>query len=282
MYTTFADNFYNKPRGLKHWLENGSHGLKETDVVALLDPDMIFLRPLTARIRGMPNNLWDKKHIKVADLPEFVSEGLPIGQLYGLGAPWTNDNHKKFNRGKICGEGSSCLVPDERYASQHFSVGPPYIAQWKDMTRISNSWNLFVPRVYNGGYPFLLAEMYAYSMAAAHESLPHLQMEHYMVSNIEAGGEGWPLIDSLDESNVCIPPDEHGIFLPELPLPVLIHYCQHFSVKGVVFGKRRTSNNIFSCESPLFVELPQEYAKFDETQKFSDAKVSTSFLSFLL
>ena len=37
-------------------------------------------------------------------------------------------------------------------------------------------------RVYNNGYPFLLAEMYAYSMAAAHENLPHLQTEHHMVS----------------------------------------------------------------------------------------------------
>ena len=34
-------------------------------------------------------------------------------------------------------------------------------------------FNIF--RVYEG-YPYLLAEMYAYSMAAAHERLPHLQV----------------------------------------------------------------------------------------------------------
>ncbi len=40
------------------------------------------------------------------------------------------------------------------------------------------------PRVYEG-YPYLLAEMYAYSMAAAHEKLPHLQLWNYMVSNVD-------------------------------------------------------------------------------------------------
>jgi hypothetical protein len=42
-------------------------------------------------------------------------------------------------------------------------------------------------------YPYLLAEMYAYSMAAAHEQLPHLQVDNYMVSSSDAGGEAWPI-----------------------------------------------------------------------------------------
>ena len=56
------------------------------------------------------------------------------------------------------------------------------------------------------GYPYLLAEMYAYSMAAAHDNLPHLQLENYMVSNTESSGEGWPLVDALEDA--CVPPDE--------------------------------------------------------------------------
>jgi hypothetical protein len=161
---------------------------------------------------------------------------------------------------------------NERYASQHYSVGPPYIANRKDIQRISKSWNLFVPRVYNGGYPFLLAEMYAYSMAAAHESLPHLQMEHYMVSNHEAGGEGWPLIDQLDDSNVCKDADANGVFLPTLPLPVLVHYCQSFKVHDYLFGKRRTPSDIFDCNKPLFIELPAEFGIFPEKDAQSDPK----------
>lgn len=64
-------------------------------------------------------------------------------------------------------------------------------------------------RVYED-YPFLLAEMYAYSMAAAHDELPHLQVDNYMVSSSDAGGEAWPHIDRLPQ--VCIPPDENGTF----------------------------------------------------------------------
>ena len=48
--------------------------------------------------------------------------------------------------------------------------------------------------------------MYAYSMAAAHEKLPHLRMDNWMVSNTEAGGEGWAWIDALDDP--CMPPDD--------------------------------------------------------------------------
>lgn len=63
-------------------------------------------------------------------------------------------------------------------------------------------------RVYED-YPYLLAEMYAYSMAAAHDELPHLQLDNYMISSSDAGGEAWPHIDSLPQ--VCIPPDEDGM-----------------------------------------------------------------------
>lgn len=140
------DDFYNKPWGLKHWLENSETPIKDDTVIALLDPDMIFLRPLTAQVRGMENNLYDKKHNKPEDVPERVIEGHPVAQLYGLGAPWTNDGHKKFNRGKICGENSPCLTPNERFGAMHYSVGPPYLAVKKDFVRIAQSWTTFVPR----------------------------------------------------------------------------------------------------------------------------------------
>ena len=63
-------------------------------------------------------------------------------------------------------------------------------------------------RVYEN-YPYLLAEMYAFSMAAAHENLPHLQIDNHMVSAVDAPGEGWPHVDALPE--ICVPPDEEGM-----------------------------------------------------------------------
>lgn len=103
------------------------------------------------------------------------------------------------------------------------------------------------------GYPYLLAEMYAYSMASAHEKLPHFQMEHYMISNTDAGGEGWPWIDALSDEEVCAPP-VNGIFLPDKPLPTVMHFCQFYRAGEIGFGKRKLPRDIFSCESPLLVE----------------------------
>ena len=80
-------------------------------------------------------------------------------------------------------EGSPCLdVPNEAEGNKYYSLGPPYIFHREDGERIAESWTNFVPRVYEG-YPYLLAEMYAYSMAAAHEKLPHLRMDQYMVGS---------------------------------------------------------------------------------------------------
>ena len=95
---------------------------------------------------GMDNNLISKPW-KQEDIFAKVQKGQPAGQTYGLGAPWVNDNHKKFNRGKICGENSPCLdVPTESDGNKFYSLGPPYIVHKEDMERIAESWTRFVPR----------------------------------------------------------------------------------------------------------------------------------------
>jgi hypothetical protein len=208
-----SDDFYNKPWGLKHWLDTSEPAIGEEVVVALIDPDMVFLRPMTAQVRGLPGLLYNARTIREdfggGEVLDKVRRGHPVAQTYGLGAPWTNDNHQKFNRGKICGEGSPCLLPNMQFGEQHYSVGPPYVAVTADLRQLAKTWTLFVPRVYEG-YPYLLAEMYAYSMAAAHDNLPHLQVENYMVSNVDSGGEGWPLVDVLEDA--CVPPQGNSLY----------------------------------------------------------------------
>ena len=204
--------------------------------VAVIDPDMIFVRPLTTGVRTLSNKLYSKK-LKEKDLMEKITLGQPAAQMYGLGCPWCNDTHIRFNRLRICGEGSPCLDPGIPYGEAHYAVGPPYIVVKEDMIRLTDSWTRLVPRVF-AEYPYLLAEMYAYSMAAAHEKLPHLQLENYMVSNAAAGGEGWPFIDQLED--VCVPP-ENGIYYPGKNLPNLVHYCQHVESGGLGFAKRQVS-----------------------------------------
>lgn len=136
---------------------------------------------------------------------------------------------------------------------------------------------LFLARVYSK-YPELLAEMYAYSMAAAHEQLPHFTMNHYMVSNTFADDEGWAWIDSLGY-DVCQPPTSQGVYYPGRPLPIFLHYCQFFRAGNIGFQKRRIRQPIFDCEKPIMMELPLDLGK--SKYKNKDGEVSHPALAFL-
>lgn len=127
----------------------------------------------------------------------------------------------------------------------------------------------FKNSVYNK-YPDLLSEMYAYSMAAAHENLPHFTMYHYMISNTFMDGEGWPWIDNLGD-DVCQPPDAEGHYYPGLPLPIFLHYCQFFRAAEIGFQKRRVRKVAFDCDYPLMKELPRNLGK--TTYKNRDGEV---------
>jgi hypothetical protein len=71
--------FFNKPHGLLHWL---THAKFNESVVALLDPDMLFLRPITGHFPPggyLTSPDWKQEHW------ERVVKGKPAGQQYGLG-----------------------------------------------------------------------------------------------------------------------------------------------------------------------------------------------------
>ena len=78
---------------MKHWLENAVPAIPPNTIIALLDPDMIFVRPLTTQIRGDISLLTDRG-IKDEEIVDFIGLGHPVSQTYGLGAPWTNDDTK--------------------------------------------------------------------------------------------------------------------------------------------------------------------------------------------
>ena len=184
--------FFNKPRGLQHWA--AAHAGKDANetVVALLDPDMLLLRPITGNFP--PGSYLTSPDWKAGEAWARVEKGRPAGQQYGLGALW-----RSFKREYICGEGSPCLGVSAAEANKYFPVGPPYLLHVSDVARLAVTWVDFAPRIYEE-YPELLAEMYAYCMASAHLGLRHFKVDHLMVSNVDAGGEGWPWVDALTRS----------------------------------------------------------------------------------
>jgi peptidyl serine alpha-galactosyltransferase len=137
-------DFYNKPWGLKHWLDYANPPIPSHALVALLDPDMAFLRPITLEIGTLPNIV--SKRIPKKEIGDNITLGHPVAQTYGLGAPWAREKHKHFDKYKICGQDSPCVKPDEAFAEMHYSVGPPYVMVKEDFIRIANSWTTLVPK----------------------------------------------------------------------------------------------------------------------------------------
>lgn len=264
-------DFYNKPYGMEHWLDNSDPPIKDGSIIALIDPDMILLRNITHKIRGESSNIFIAStmqklkavsHNEDGIVPVEVEKGQAAAQLYQLGAPWATNN-KNFNRTNICGINSPCMKVTREYGEEFFSVGPPYILEKSDMLKLTKAWVKMVPLVYEK-YPNLLAEMYAYSMAAAHTEVPHFTVTHYMVSNTDVYDEGWKWVDILQQK-VCDRPDESGVYYPGKNLPTVMHYCQFFRAGEYGFQKRRVNKNMFECnpKSPLLVDPPDDLAKVD-------------------
>lgn len=113
-------DFYNKPFGVLHWLENydkGKYLMNKSDIIAIIDPDFIFLRPLDEHLdEGL--GLFSTTSELVSSVEQFH----PAAQLYGLGAPWATDKRKndELNRTRICGANSPCLAVSQKEGEQFY------------------------------------------------------------------------------------------------------------------------------------------------------------------
>jgi hypothetical protein len=261
---TVADyKYFNKPFGLLHWLENSpalaynnetkafKSGVQD-DVVVLIDPDMGLMRPITGDFSN-PRETVHSPRRKDIILAEKVGPGKPFAQVYGFGTQWA-----KLDLEKICGAGSPAITVNAQDGFRHYPAGPPYLGTVNDMHNIALHWTKFAPGVH-AQYPHLLAEMFAYSIAAAHLELPHQLIDSLMISKIDVGGEGWPLVDMIPAESVCAfakEPDHS-----QYAVPSVVHLCQRYSV-GVewFFSKRKIPSDIYDCAAPLFAEPPDNLA----------------------
>ena len=119
--------FYNKPYGINHWLEYANPPIKEHVIIAIIDPDMVLIRPLTTRVAGEDNLISmkpilpiDEVEAKAERLPKYIKRGHPVSQLYGLGAPWAGPTTKIFNRTHVCGADSPCMNTTFQFGERHY------------------------------------------------------------------------------------------------------------------------------------------------------------------
>jgi peptidyl serine alpha-galactosyltransferase len=246
--------YFNKPYGMKHWFENALgfpnniQDEQQDTIVILMDPDQLIMRPFENNDFG--NAEW--KYIPDTVKPRTrIDHGYPMGQLYGFGLQWKEKIDMKIVLQSL---NMSLVTPIDTMAKDEakagYIMGPPYVATAKDMYQIVQTWSDFVVPVHDQ-YPHLLAEMFAYCLAAAHLQLSHQTAVSFMVSDIGSGkAEGWNYIDQIPEDEICsrsYSPDE---------LPSVLHYCQRYGIGPYFFGKHRVPGDYLSCQSPLFQEPP--------------------------
>lgn len=259
--------FFNKPHGLKFWLEHSdlldydaqtdTFPKTKDQIVILIDPDMSLLRPITKDFTSDEDVIISKtrqQHI----IGRTVEQGKPFAQQYGFASQFL-----KLNLEEIGGPDSRLMQVSNEEGRLYYPVGPPYIATVTDSYEIAKKWSEFVPKVHKQ-YPHLLAEMFAYSLAAAHLDLKFQIIQSLMISDTHTGaGEGWELIDQLPANEVCqIARDAD---YSKYHFPHVVHMCQRYSVgKEWFFGKRKIPHDVFECPNPLFEEPPDDIAlKYD-------------------
>ena len=262
--------YWNKPFGVKHWLEN-KFGYQyegdistpyDDDIIVLVDPDMLMQRPFLNDFSGVPNSFWHK-HIRKNsdDLYYKVEHGKPIAQTYSFNDAWVRavDGHMK----DVVGEGSPANTVSTQDAKVTFSAGPPYLLTARDMYRLSYHWAKFLPSI-NEYFDGMMAEMYGYCTAAAHLNLRHQIASGFMVSNVDmTDGEGWDFLDDVTDEACDIEK------LSE-KTPHVIHFCQRYAVGDYFLSKYKVPTGILSCNHTLFELPPKDIARYTNYSHYGD------------
>ena len=193
--------FFNKPFGLKHFLEFGEFmGLVDEDtandantggtageeimkmkdpnsVIILCDPDFLLMRPLTddfsneketivsPRRRAFFEN--QQKEQQNQNQQQQQQQQSSSRYIVSHGHPFAQTyglgtQWRKFGIDAITNSTNSPAKDvDQTHGQLLYPAGPPYIGTAEDMYKIAVKWSEFAPRVHKE-YPHLLAEMCEY------------------------------------------------------------------------------------------------------------------------
>jgi len=267
--------YWNKPFGVKHWLEN-KFGYRyegdvstpfDDDIIVLVDPDMLMQRPFLNDFSKFPKTTWHKSIRNRDDLYFKVSHGKPIAQTYSFNDAWLLAA-RKGNMEDIVGPGSPALNVSNYDATVTFSAGPPYMLTARDMYRLVHHWAKFLPLI-NNNFVGMMGEMYGYCTAAAHLNLRHQIATGFMVSNVVISeGEGWDFMDHVT-GDAC----DVAKFRDTAPL--VVHFCQRYSVGEYFLSKYKVPTDILTCDHKLFELPPKDIAAYTTYSHYGDNSTKT-------
>jgi len=241
--------FFNKPWGLRHWMNHGLHypknkGHLDDVIFIILDPDQILLRPFEPSLETDPYIVWHTNPI----LQKSVSHGHPMAQVYMLGTAWIDLLSPNHLFKETYSPVHNWTYRDVR---QYYMAGPPYLATGRDMYRLVVTWAEIVAPVYLQTNDHL-SEMFAYSVAAGHLNLKHQLASSFMISNPDLKREGWSHIDALSAEQLLA--DDNN-FIEVKQLPQVLHYCQNYGLGPWWFSKYNVFDKfLFTCTNELFNE----------------------------
>jgi len=272
--------YWNKPFGLKHWMENRFGYVWDDDdskitvpeyddhIIVLVDPDMLMQKPFVNDFSNMPLDQWNKYYRSLGHEDELigkVTQGHPAAQDYSFGDQWLR--HVKNELNDIVGPDSPVHEVTSEDAKLVFSAGPPYWMTARDAFRISYKWAEFLPGIFKH-HPQFMAEMYGYCMAAAHLGLRHQMARGMMVSNVDmTGGEGWSFLPKDDMA--C------DVSRYAETVPNVIHFCQRYTIGDFFINKYLFPTDILSCEHPLMELPPKDVLKDTWYSHYGDGTTKT-------
>lgn len=242
--------YFNKPYGIRDFLEkvlgypDPSH---DDDIIMIVDPDMMLLRPLTHKF-DVDRISWVVKDGKKVD---SVRHGHPISQAYGFGSNWLTSLNGNISYVAGGDESTPVNKVSLQQAAHYYPAGPPYLATARDMYNIALHWTKFVVNLHDV-FPHMMSEMHGYSFAAAHLKLPHQLAFGFMVSDVTIDNkEGWGFLHDVRTDEACVPDA-----IPIENLPFVFHYCQRYALGRWFIGKYKLPKKFFDCGEPLLREPP--------------------------
>ena len=278
----------NKPFGILDWMESVLKMPKTLSQYAdtmfvILDPDQIVVRPFKSRNFSQDFNasrwrIFDSEtYFEFNATPHVLKEGSLFSQFFNLGVGWMENVHNDLKRVVDAAwnamDGNPAFTDGMRKSSylskwtendlwDHYQSGTPYIALGPDFYRIAKVWAAVAAPVYQLTANHI-SEMYAYSTAAAHLSLPHDLSYSFMISDTEVDWyEGWDMIDEMAPNDVCQNTwsdwsDPKNVEYRR-QMPYVIHYSHEYAHGPYYFFKYLVPNDFLSCGHPLLVD-PTEH-----------------------
>jgi len=125
----------------------------------------------------------------------------------------------------------------------------------EDLTNLAPLWSKFMKPVLEKEMD-ILADMWAYCMAAAHLKLEHVILDNYMISTWGQQDQAYPWIDAWPELSCLKPIVPEGSKSPEF-----IHLASNFKAPESMewmFHKGHVPGKILACDSPLIIESPDD------------------------